>query len=60
MFSTTGLTFTSNEIWYLAPATFDAGRSKQGVGATPIHPLERRELLACDAEERFPGPVARP
>ncbi len=35
-----------NEVWYVAPATFDAGRFTQGVGATTLFQLERRDLLA--------------
>ena len=35
-----------NEVWYVAPATFDAGRFTQGVGAPTLFHLERRDLLA--------------
>jgi hypothetical protein len=35
-----------NEVWYVAPATFDAGRFTQGVSGTTVYRLERRDLLA--------------
>lgn len=34
-----------NEVWYVAPATFDAGRFTRGVSATTLFQLERRDLL---------------
>ena len=34
-----------NEVWYVAPATFDANRFTQGVGETTLYQIERRDPL---------------
>lgn len=35
-----------NEVWYVAPDTFDAGRFTVGVGSTSVFQIERRDPLA--------------
>ncbi len=35
-----------NEVWYVAPKTFDSSRFTQGVGATTIYSIERQDALA--------------
>lgn len=34
-----------NEVWYVAPEGFDAGRFTQGVGATTVYEIKRRDFL---------------
>jgi hypothetical protein len=38
-----------NEVWYVAPATFDPGRFTQGVGETMLYRIDRRDPLAASA-----------
>lgn len=35
-----------NEVWYVAPSTFDPARFTQGTGETTIYRLDRRDVLA--------------